>query len=228
MPEACSDLQSPHSVVAPIAKHEVVSIVSGGPSAALVDLSKVPGLVIGVNNAALHMQRIDAAVTMDRRWSEAHWPYFQERDGAIKLWLRPNNISNLRKLPEWPRPWVTVYQCDHRSHLMSDEPGRLNGTNSGGVALNLAYSFRPRKVYLFGFDYTASPKGAHHWFANGETGRVGDYPIHPNRYRNWALEFDHVAPQFSVKGIEVVNVSSISLVRAFRKVAPADYMKGIS
>ncbi len=204
----------------------MVSIVSGGPSAALVDIAKVPGHVIGVNNAALHMTRIDSAISMDRRWAEAHFPWFKERAGAVRLWLRPNNISNLRKLPEWQPDWLHVYQCDHKSWRMSDEPGRLNGTNSGGVALNLAYSFKPRKVYLFGFDYTA-PNGSHHWFAKGETGRVGDYPIHPNRYRNWALEFDAVAPQFSQRGIEVVNVSSISLVRAFRKIAPADYMKGI-
>lgn len=173
------------------------------------------------------MTRIDGAITMDRRWSEAHWPYFREKNGAIKLWMRPNNVQNLRKLPEWQPDWVTVYQCDYKSWRMSDEHNRLNGTNSGGVALNLAYSFKPRKVYLFGFDYCPSPKGAHHWFANGETGRVGDYPINPNRYRNWAFEFDAVAPQFSERGIEVVNVSSISFVRAFRKIAPADYMKGI-
>jgi hypothetical protein len=65
-----------------------------------------------------------------------------------------------------------------------------------------------------------------HWFANGETGRVGDYPIHENRYRNWAREFSDVALQFRAKNIEVVNVSAISLVTAFPKMSPADFIKG--
>jgi hypothetical protein len=205
---------------------DVVSIVSGGPSASLVDLASVPGFVIGVNNAALHLTRIDGAITMDRRWSEAHWPYFLEKAGAIKLWLRPNNVMNLKKLPEWKPDWVTVFQCDHKSHRMSDEPGKLNGTNSGGVALNLAYQMQPKKLYLFGFDYRPGPKQEMHWFARGETGRVGDYPIHTGRYGNWAREFNDVGLQFRAKGIDVVNVSSISLVTAFRKMSPAEYMKG--
>lgn len=188
----------------------------------------VPGFAIGVNNAALHCPRINGAISMDRRWAEAHWDWMKGLGdvGKLQVWLRPNNVQNLRKLPEWPRPWLTVFQCDHKSHRMSDEPGRLNGTNSGGVALNLAYSMRPKKVYLFGFDYCPGPKRQMHWFANGETGRVGDYPIHENRYRNWAREFSDVALQFRAKNIEVVNISSISLVTAFRKVSPADYMKG--
>jgi len=206
---------------------EVVSIVSGGPSASLVDLASVPGFVIGVNNAALHLPRIDGAISMDRRWAEAHWPWFMERNGAVKLWLRPNNVQNLRKRPEWKPDWLTVFQNDHKSHRMSDEPGRLNGTNSGGVALNLAYSMQPKKLYLFGFDYRPGPKQEMHWFAQGETGRVGDYPIHNGRYANWAREFSDVGLQFRAKGIEVVNVSPISLVTAFRKISPSDYMKGI-
>jgi hypothetical protein len=206
---------------------EVVSVVSGGPSASLVDLNSVPGFVIGVNNASLHMPRIDGAISMDRRWAEAHWQWFMDHNGSVKLWLRPNNVMNLKNLPEWKPEWVSVFQCDHKQHRMSDDPGQLNGTNSGGVALNLAYSMRPKKVYLFGFDYRPGPQRQMHWFANGETGRVGDYPIHENRYRNWAREFSDVALQFRAKNIEVVNVSSISLVTAFRKVSPADYMKGV-
>lgn len=206
---------------------EVVSIISGGFSASQVDLSTVPGFVIGVNNAALHMQRIDGAITMDRRWSEAHYGYFAEKGGAIGLWMRPNNILRLKKtVPGWKPDWVTVYQCDHTAHMMSDEPGRLNGTNSGGVALNLAYSLKPKRLYLFGFDYCPGPKQEMHWFARGETGRVGDYPIHAGRYAGWARQFNDVASQFRAKGIDVVNVSASSIVTAFRKITPKEYARG--
>lgn len=198
----------------------IVSIVSGGPSASLVDLASVPGFVIGVNNAALHAPRIDAAITMDRRWSEAYWTWFKQKNEArwLDLYLRPNNVLNISERPDW----LHVYHCNHRTHVMSDEPGTLNGTNSGGVALNLAYAMRPKRLYLFGFDY-CSASGHHHWFAKGETGRVGDYPIHANRYRNWAREFDDVGRQFKARGIDVINVSTQSVVTAFRKIAPKDF-----
>lgn len=207
--------------------YDTVSIVSGGYSASQVDLTSAPGFVIGVNNAALHLERIDAAITMDRRWSEAHWPFFVEKAGAIKVWMRPNNVMRLKRLPEWKPDWVTVYQCDNKSHLMSDVPGQLNGTNSGGVALNLAYSLRPKTLYLFGFDYCPGPRREMHWFARGETGRVGDYPIHTGRYAGWARQFNDVAPQFRQRGIDVVNVSASSIVTAFRKITPKEYAKGV-
>lgn len=204
---------------------DIISIVSGGWSASQVDLSQVPGFVIGVNNAALHAPRLDAAISMDRRWAERYWPWLKERGdaGKLRVWLRPNNVLNIRERPDW----LTVYRCEHKSHRMSDEPGKLNGTNSGGVALNLAYSLRPKKVYLFGFDYRPGPKREWHWFERtGKTNTVGAFSIQPGRYAGWAREFDHAGPMFKARGIEVLNVSSISLVRAFRKISPADFNKG--
>lgn len=205
---------------------EVVSIVSGGWSASQVDLNAVPGFVIGVNNSSLHMPRIDAGISMDRRWAEAYWPWFKTKNETqrLELYLRPNNVLNIIERPDW----LHVYKCDHRSHVMSDEPGKLNGTNSGGVALNLAYQMRPKTLYLFGFDYRPGPKSEWHWFEHG-VGKdvVGAYSIQAGRYGGWARQFDAAGPMFKSKGIDVVNVSDISVVRAFRKLSPRDFMKGV-
>lgn len=204
---------------------DVVSIISGGPSASLIDLNQVPGFVIGVNNASLHIPRIDAAVSMDRRWAEAYWPWCNERNenGRLEVHLRPNAVLNIPDRPEWLR----VYQCDHRMHIMSDEPGRLNGTNSGGIALNLAYQMRPKRLYLFGFDYRPGPKNEWHWFEHtGKTDTVGAFSIHANRYRGWAQQFSDAGPKFKARGIQVLNVSDISMVTAFPKISPRDFMKG--
>lgn len=203
---------------------EIISIVSGGWSAGQVDLASIPGFVIGVNNAALHVPRRDSAISMDRRWAEAYWPWAKAHGeaGKLKLWLRPNNILNIPERPDW----LKVYNCNHRSHLMSDEPDTLNGTNSGGVALNLAYSLKPRMVYLFGFDYRPGPRGEWHWFeTTGATNTVGAFTIHPGRYAGWAREFSDVALQFRLKGIEVLNVSAISTVTAFRKITPKEFSR---
>src|SRR5262245_32748424 len=166
---------------------------------------------------------------MDRRWAEAHWVWANKRArlGDFTLWLRPNNIANLKKMPDWQPDWERVLQCNHKHHWMSDESGRLDGTNSGGVALNLAYSMRPKRPSLFGFDYQPAQNGEAHWFAKGRTGLVGDYPIHVPRYRGWGWQFNDVAHQFKSKGIDVANVSATTVVQAFRKIAPADFMKGV-
>jgi hypothetical protein len=204
---------------------DIVSLVSGGPSASQVDLRKIHGTVIGVNNAALHMPRIDHAITMDRRWAEAHWHTLKDRNelgSNIQAWFRRNNVCNIHERPEW----LTIYKCNHKTPVMSDEIGTLNGTNSGGVALNLAYHLRPKVLFLFGFDYRKGPKSQWHWFeAKADTGVVGAHSIHEGRYANWAREFDQVGPQFKASGIDVVNVSETSLVTAFRKISPKEFMK---
>lgn len=203
-------------------QHSVVSVISGGWSASQVDLARAPGFVIGVNNAAIHAPRVDAAISMDRRWAEAYWPWAAERSavGEFKLWLRPNNVLNITDRPDW----LQIYRCNHRTHIMSDEAGVLNGTNSGGVALNLSYSMRPKTVYLFGFDYRPGPHGEPHWFENsGNTGVVGAFSIHNRRYAGWAKEFDAAGRKFIAAGIDVVNVSDTSIVRAFRRLSPSAF-----
>lgn len=205
----------------------IVSIVSGGWSASQVDLTKIPGPVIGVNNATLHMPRVDMAITMDRRWAEAYWPWIRERGnaGSLKAFLRRNNVCNIAERPDW----LTIYKNDHKSFVMSDETNTLNGTNSGGVALNLAYSLKPRQLLLFGFDYRRGPKGQFHWFEpSTNTGVVGAYAIHDNRYRNWAREFEYAGEQFRRAGIEVLNVSDTTVVTAFKRVSPKEYSKAFA
>ncbi len=202
---------------------EVISIVSGGPSASHVDLSKVPGFVIGVNNASLHAPRLDAAISMDRRWAEAYWPWMKARGdaGTLKVWLRPNNVLNIPERPEW----LTVYKCDHKLFAMSEEPGTLNGTNSGGVALNLAYSFKPKSIFLFGFDYARGTKGQWHWFEKQSAAdAVGNFTINERRYAGWAREFEVPGRQFRNAGIDVINVTDTTSVKAFRTISPREFM----
>ncbi len=202
---------------------EIISIVSGGPSASHIDLAKVPGFVIGVNNASLHAPRLDAAVSMDRRWAEAYWPWLKERNdiGRLLTYLRPNNVLNISERPDW----LTVYKCDHKQFAMSNEPGRLDGTNSGGIALNLAYSMKPKTVFLFGFDYCRGRKGQWHWFEKHQaTDAMGNAAIHERRYAGWAREFELPARQFQQAGIDVINVSDISAVKAFRAISPSTFM----
>lgn len=206
---------------------EFLSVVSGGWSASQADLSRIPGPVIAVNSAALYAPKIDHAVTMDRRWAEAHWPALKAKNetGSVHTWFRRNNVCNIHERPDW----LTIYQCDHKMPVMSAEPNTLNGTNSGGIALNLAYHLRPKRLLLFGFDYRPGPKGEPHWFEpTGETNIVGAYHIHRGRYANWAKQFSVAAEQFAAAGIDVINVSDTTVVTAFARISPKEYMRGVA
>lgn len=205
---------------------EVVSIVGGGWSASQVDLRTLPGLIVGVNNAAFYAPRVDVVVSMDRRWSEFRWPWIREQGEAGKLqaWLRRSACKNL---PE-EFPWLRKFENDHTRSEFSAEPDTLHGTNSGGCALALAYALKPRTVYLFGYDLRPGPKGQGHWYGKNEprgVAEVGSAPIHTPRYASWAKEYHTPSLQFRVAGIDVVNVSDTSLITAFRKISPREFGK---
>lgn len=205
-------------------EHSVISIIAGGWSAGQVDLNKIPGLIVGVNNAAFYAPRVDVLLSMDRKFANYRWPWMLERGdaGTLKVQLRRHAALNINGA--WP--WLERFHCDHKTALLSDEPGRLNGTNSGGCALNYAYKLRPKQIFLFGYDLRHGPKGENHWFAkNTENAEVGSAHIHGGRYAGWAREYNATAGQFRDAGIEVVNVSDISLVTAFRKISPREFVQ---
>jgi hypothetical protein len=101
--------------------------------------------VIGVNDAALHA-RVDAAISMDRLWTEHRWPDLTAK--VLPTWIRRSALKNIGGRPFWLRP----FECDHTSAEMTDAVGPLNGTNSGLCAVNLAFQLRPRLIRLYGMD----------------------------------------------------------------------------
>jgi len=81
------------------------------------------------------------------------------------------------------------------------------GGNSGYQAVNLAAQFGARRILLVGFDYCGA-----HW-----------HPDHPKTLRNptgaefrrWAMDLDRAAGTLKSWGIEVLNLSPVSKLRAF-------------
>jgi hypothetical protein len=201
------------------AQIDTISVLAGGWSVKGLDLTRLPGMVIGVNDAGVRAPRVDAVVTMDRLWLEWRWPDLCRTQ--TPTWARPAALKHIHDRP----PWLTVFECDWQSAEMSDEPGRLNGTNSGGCALNRAYQLRPRRVVLFGFDMGRSPQGESYWYPN--------YPWKPtggagSKYAQWSRQFEPAAKAFRAAGIEVLNASPVSRIPAFRKVAPGDVLEKVA
>jgi hypothetical protein len=175
---------------------EIVSIVAGGWSVGAVDLARIPGTIIGINDAALHLPRCDIAVSMDRLWTEYRYE-------ALRAMMKPAHIrrSALQKRPDkWP--WLNSFECDHTTAGLSDQRGVLNGPNSGHCGINLGYQMRPKQILLFGFDMKRGPNGEPYWYppypwsARGATS--------PGKYADWSKHLASAIRQCAAAGIEVL------------------------
>lgn len=202
------------------AQFDVISILGGGWSAMFVDRDQLPGFVIGINDSAV-LAKCDVAVSMDRLWTEYRWPKLVELRN--RAYIRDSALKNIPQ----PRPeWLRSFACDYKITTFSDYQNVLNGTNSGGCALNLAWQKRPRRAYLFGFDMNRSPNGSPYWYAPYPWALQG--ATKAGKYDEWMRQMDDIARQFKDIGTEVLNVSATSSIAAFRKLTPKEFLKEAS
>lgn len=206
---------------------DTVTVIGGGWSVRHVDLERLPGVVIAVNDSAVLAPRWHIALSMDRLWAEHRLEIIARKIGehrdARALWLRENAAQNLeRQVAEWN--WIRVFRCDNESTTFTVDPEQLNGTNSGMCALNLAWQMNPRRLYLLGFDMCRDSKGDAYW-----------YPAYPwakpvgsttdGKYGRWSDQFHNAARAFALIGCQVANVSPHSKIDVFRKITPAQFLK---
>jgi hypothetical protein len=191
-----------------------ISILAGGWSAKSLDKSKLPGVVIGVNDSAIHA-KCDIALSMDRLWTEHRWANLQALGSMRRIaYIREAALKNISARPSWLHP----FHCDHTLTELSDDRRTLNGTNSGMCALNLAYQMFPKTIILFGFDMCRGPNGETYWWPSeypwarpgGGTGN--------KRYSEWSAQFARAQEQCKAQGIEVLNASKHSKIDAFKKI----------
>ena len=194
----------------------IISIVGGGCSVRAVDLLKIPGTIIAINDSAIHLPTCDIVVSMDRLWTEYRLP-------ELRKMMKPSHIrrSALKKIPDkWP--WLHSFECDHTSSEFSDQRGVLNGTNSGLCGFNLAYQMRPQQILLFGFDMKRGSNGAVYWHPN--------YPWRPHggttsgKYAEWSRQFKSAAKICAAAGIDVAVVGD-SAIEGFRKIPSSEFVR---
>lgn len=197
---------------------KTVSIIGGGWSASLVDLKRLPGTIIGVNDAAILAPRCDIALSMDRLWTEHRFDAL--RAAARNSYIRRNALQNLTI--HWP--WLKVFECDHTSTAFSLDASVINGPNSGYCALNLAYQLRPTRVFLVGFDMQRGPNGEAHWYPPYSWAPAGG-TTSAKKFAVWAAQLEHAAKQFKIAGIEVFNVTTRSAAKSFKRISPAELLE---
>ena len=190
-----------------------ITIVAGGWSASQFDLEKLPGTVIGVNDAGLLVPHVDIIVSMDRLWAENRID--QLRGLRKPTWLRKRTLMNIDLTG--CLSWITPFENDHQSTVLSDQPGTLNGTHSGFCALNLAYQLKPCDLYLVGFDMARGPKGEAHWFppyawSVNSTGAA--------RLAVWAQQFEGAAKQLTYAGIRTfIATTGVPVLLPFARIS---------
>ena len=92
-------------------------------------------------------------------------------------------------------------------------PGVIGaGGNSGFQAVNLAAQFGATRILLLGFDMDHRVRHPHWYGRNQGPGRTN--PDHHN-YDRWRRAFAQSSCTFRDAGIEVVNGSSVSMLRCF-------------
>lgn len=193
----------------------VISVVAGGWSVNEVDFSAIPGYIIGVNDSAYRLPRVDAVLSMDRRWAENRVEFILSCGKPVYLRDVATRLPELRDAPN-----VTLYKNNNHSVSFGPTPIYLNGTSSATVALNLAYVMWPTQLYLFGFDMCRGPNNEAHWHPdytwNSKSTKSG-------KLAEWAKEFSGIFEAFNRKKVEVFNVSTRSRIGVWKRYHPSEF-----
>lgn len=214
-----------------------ITIVAGGWSVRNLELDRLAGVVIAVNDAAIHLPTWQHAVSMDRLWFESRaqavWLKSMEDSPFGEIWIRTNAAQNF-PAAKLEQPNLTLFKCNHETDEFSPElygpggagagPAYLNGRSSGACALNLAWHLKPLRLFLLGFDMNRGPDGSAYWYKPypWSTPQGGSSQ---KKYQTWAAGLELARAAFDEIGTLVYNVSPTSAVQAFQKITPAEYRK---
>jgi len=189
-------------------------IVGGGESfsaadARLIGMARNKDLirVITVNDAVYPCWFADIAYACDIDWWKHHpIPEFLGRklrlDANPKKQVPPADVETIKSLGE---------------HGLGKN-GIYHGRNSGYQALQVAFHLGASRICLVGIDMSGG-----HWFGEHPKGVRRGSPLRATMSRN----FDHLGPLLAARGVDVVNASPISTIRAFPKVGLSDWLQAL-
>lgn len=198
-----------------------VIVLAGGASVMEYRLRDIEqrGCLIAVNDAAL-FTKCHAAFTMDRLWLEGRQLMLKALSPP-EVWYRKGTPKNFTP----PLMWNAFTHDEGYPTLMTPEHGKLNGSNSGTCAVNLAFQRKPERVFLLGFDMQRGPKGEKHWYPDYPWANDEKSGTKRGTYNDWAQEFADIALQFQKERIEVFNVNHRSLIEAFKVISFDEFLR---
>lgn len=199
--------------VKPEWKGETVAIIASGPSLTREQVEQVRERcrVIAVNNSGIPTECDGVMVPAFAPWADilyaadTKW-WMAYKDRALAFAGRKVSIRNTL-------PYKQIYSLKQSEKSVFDpRPTHLvSGGNSGYQALHLAVHLGVKRVILLGFDMRFNGK-RRHWFGSHPP-KLNSRPNFPN----WIRRFGQLAPILQQKGIEVVNCSPDTALRAFKR-----------
>lgn len=196
--------------------------IGGGPSltAEAVEATRGRARVVAVNDSYLIAPWADVCYFADSRWWQWH------TDGIAKAWpwakFEPHQVKRL--FASFAGQKVSIENTgmliadaevailhNRGSDKLCEEQNGLNtGSNSGYQAINLCVLAGAKRILLLGYDMRF------------EAGRSHSHNGHPLKmpeqvYSLYASRFDSMKPQLARLGVEIVNCSPGSAIKAFRR-----------
>lgn len=184
-----------------------MAIVASGPSAKTAGVGRLKGVlpVLAIKNNVELAPFAEAVYGCDFPWWEqvAGLPNFP----GLKL------AYDKRACDQFGCQRVQIPE-PKGNRLLFGEIGVVGaGGNSGFQALNLAVQWGATKVLLVGFDMHA--RSGVHWYGRNTAFRASN-PDEDN-FRRWRAAFDAAASDLQARGVEAINASPISDLKAFRR-----------
>ena len=207
---------------------ETVAILASGPSMAREQAEACRGKcrVIAVNNQGIDTDCevngvktrqpafapwADVLFAADLKW----WRHYADR--SLKFAGLKVMVGHRRNYPE-----IFSLELSQTVKVFDPRPSHIvSGGNSGYMAMHLAAHFGVKRMLLCGFDMREGPRNRRHWFGN-----------HPGllnskaRFSGWIHAMDRLAKVFKERHIEVVNCSTNTALRCFKRTSIEDALRG--
>jgi hypothetical protein len=195
---------------------ETALIIGTGPSASSEDLSFTKGRVrtFVIKSTWRLAPWADALYGLDQGWWVAHQG--ARKFHGLKFSPSPSVCKvyqNIRQVKLKPFADILIAQKGVIGCGL-----RTGGGHSGFQAINLAIQFGATRLLLVGFDMTL--KHGAHWIKEDRgVGKPDD-----GRVRSWREAMDACAPQFKALGVEVMNCTPMSALKAYPKTTVREAM----
>jgi hypothetical protein len=184
---------------------ETVAIIASGPTAkkAGVELLQGRARVLAINESWQLCPWADALYGCDARW-------WRLRDGVkafkgLKLSAEPTEYADIKRV---------IIGDVRGNELLLEQAGHIGaGGNSGFQALNLAVQFGAARILLVGYDMRVDL--GEHWHPRHYPPLSNPHPR--DNIPRWIKALDGADLLLKEMGIEVINCSSVSALKAYRK-----------
>lgn len=185
---------------------ECVAIIASGPSAKKANIEALRDRihVVVVNDCYKLCPWAEILYSCDAPWWKVHAG--AKGFNGLKITQDAAAVANYPGL-------IKVEVVAKSDDLLLDEPGRLGaGGNSGFQLFNLVLQMGATGIALIGFDM--STRSGEHW--HGRHPQPLSNPMESNCTR-WLKAFDGSVRKLNELGVQVVNCSDVSVLRAFPK-----------